>query len=80
MLPVHVGINDQMRKSLNHTTAKGQICQESYKPVCSVVGAAPTAHLSMAVADTASTDADVFDTVVILQEKKSEKLRLKEAR
>lgn len=55
-----------MRKSLNHTIAKGQILKDCYEPVCSVLIAAPTAHLSMAVADTASTNADVFDAVVIL--------------
>lgn len=66
MEPVHVGINEQMKKSFSHTTAKGQIFKECYKPVCSVLVAAPTAHLSVAVADTASTDTDVFDTVVIL--------------
>lgn len=66
MESVHVGINERMRKSLNHTIAKGQILKDCYEPVCSVLIAAPTAHLSMAVADTASTNADVFDAVVIL--------------
>lgn len=44
----------------------------SYEPAGPVLAAAPTTHLSMAVADAAPPNADVLDTVEILKEKENQ--------
>lgn len=50
--------------------------QKVSSPVSPVLAASPSAHLSVSVADTASTHADVFDTVEILEGTKQEKAPL----